>query len=437
MQKYKDIYLYSSGSLRMLYSPMLRKAVWLKNSELPDSPEIQNIIDKLQLFTPLKEQKNKVQQPEDYPLLTVLPNQKCNLRCVYCYSAAGRNNEELDINILKRTIDFFIGSKPEGFSKPLSVSFMGGGEPLLSWDTVKQSIVYARETANKRHLTLDFTVITNGTVLNDGMLDFFCKNNVNVSVSFEIIEEIQNLQRGNYLTVVKHLKRLVDNGITPQINVTVTPANVERQTEMIEIMEAQFPTVTNMMFEPVIAPELFADESEMAQFYDRYTANFISALQRFRQNGKSLTSFPYLRTVFPVERSCMGELCLAPNGDIVCCYCITSPTDTYYSKVVYGKVNESGVEFDRKKFDTLLADNVYMRPECMDCEVKWNCGGGCLYHRFQYKKSFDSVVCNFIRNFVKTAITERFRFRYIQQWGTTPEDAPDTVLLTRITQIFE
>jgi radical SAM protein with 4Fe4S-binding SPASM domain len=433
MQKFRDIYLYpASGSLWLLYSPMLRKAVWSKNSELPDSPNMQNVIDKLQLFTLLKEQKNKVRQPEDYPLLTVLPNQKCNLRCVYCYSAAGRNSEELDINVLKRTIDFFIGSKPDGFGKPLSVSFMGGGEPLLSWDTVKQGIVYARQTADKRHLPIDFTVITNGTLLDDDMLDFLCKNNVNVSVSFEIIEEIQNLQRGNCLNVIKNLKRLVDNGITPQINATITPANVERQIEMIEIIEARFPTITNMMFEPVIAPELFVDELEMSEFYDRYTANFIAALQRFRQNGKSLTSFPYLRTVFPVERSCMGELCLAPNGDIACCYCITSPTDDYYTKVVYGKVKKSGVEFDRKKFDVLLADNVYMRPECTDCEVKWNCGGGCLYHRFQYKDTFDSVVCNFIRNFVKNIITERFRYRYIRQWGAMPEDSLDTVLLTRI-----
>jgi radical SAM protein with 4Fe4S-binding SPASM domain len=414
---------------------MLRKAVWLKNSELPDNPNMQNVINELQLFTPLKEQKNKVRQPEDYPLLTVLPNRKCNLRCIYCYSAAGRNSEELDINVLKRTIDFFICSKPDGFDKPLSVSFMGGGEPLLSWNIVKQGIVYARDTADKRHLSIDFTVITNGTLLNDDMLDFFCKNKVNVSVSFEIIEEIQNLQRGNCSTVVKHLKCLIDKGIIPQINATVTPANVERQVEMIEIIESRFPTITNMMFEPVIASELFAGELEMSLFYERYTANFISALQRFRQNGKSLTSFPYLRTVFPVERSCTGELCLAPNGDIVCCYCITSPSDTYYNQVVYGKVKESGIEFDRKKFDTLLADNVYMRTECADCEVKWNCGGGCLYHRFQYKNTFDSVVCDFIREFVKTTIIERSRFRYIRQWATAPEDSNDDVLLTRIIDV--
>jgi sulfatase maturation enzyme AslB (radical SAM superfamily) len=145
---WKDIFLYSEdndGALQnklfLLYSPIARKAVWVDNDTaqkikmgLPLSEQAQGIIDELIDFIPLKKQTQKVKQVEDYPLLTVLPNQKCNLSCSYCYSAKGRSNIELDRQKLKNAIDFFIDSKKE--DKALAISYMGGGEPMLSWPLV-------------------------------------------------------------------------------------------------------------------------------------------------------------------------------------------------------------------------------------------------------------------------------------------------------------
>jgi radical SAM protein with 4Fe4S-binding SPASM domain len=428
--KHKDIYIYSDSHgtgknpFYLLYSPMLRQAAWIRSVNFEGDTELREVADELSQFIPLKDRTNKVKRPEDYPLLTVLPNQKCNLRCSYCYSAAGRSNLESDIETLKRTIDFFIRSKKHN-DKPLTISFMGGGEPVLSWKLLQESIIYAGQQAADENKRIDFTIITNGTIMKDEILDFISDNRVNISISFEIIEEIQNQQRGCYLQVVNTIYKLIQKGITPQINATITPANVHRQVEMAEIAVNKFPQIKNMMFEPVIAASLFTNVTEMTQFYADYTDNFLKALQFLREKGKSLTSFPYLRTVFPTERACMGELCLTPEGMITGCYCISSECDAGYEKSVYGEVGQARLTYDKHKFDELIADNVYAYKLCEDCSVKWNCGGGCMHHRIQYGSLFENVVCEFIRHFVQTIITDHFRFRFKQEYGIFPEETSD------------
>lgn len=433
----KDIYIYPDNNgtgknqLCLLYSPMLRKAAWIRRVNFEENTELQKIADELSQFIPLKDRTNKVKTPEDYPLLTILPNQKCNLRCSYCYSAAGRSNLESDIETLKRAIDFFIRSKKHN-DKPLTISFMGGGEPLLSWGLLKESIIYAGQQAADENKRIDFTIITNGTIMTDEILNFIADNRINISISFEIIEEIQNQQRGYCRQVVDTIYKLIQKGITPQINATITPANVRRQVEMAEIAVDKFSQIKNMMFEPVIAASLFTNVTEMTQFYADYTDNFLKALQFLRKKGKSLTSFPYLRTVFPTERACMGELCLTPEGMITGCYCISSKCDAGYEKSVYGEAGQAGLAYDKHKFDALIADNVYAYKPCEDCCVKWNCGGGCMHHRIQYGALFENVVCEFIRDFVQKIITDHFRFRFKQEYGILPEETFDDKLIGKI-----
>ena len=425
--------LLPENNLRLLYSPMTRKAVWIykKLAEYLESgvvinEKLQDIVDTLTDFIPLKDRKEKVQEVEDYPLLTVLPNQKCNLNCSYCYSAQGRSDAELSLGKLKNAINFFMGKKR--INKPLSISFMGGGEPLLSWHTVKEGILYAKEKADSLNIPVDFTIITNGTIMTDEMLKFIQDNPIKISVSFEIIEEIQNKQRGAYNKVVHNINQLLSNNIIPQINATITPANADRMLEMYELLENQFPKITNMMFEPVTSFALFPEAGDLAVFLKKYADNFLKIDSKARLKNKSLTSFPYLRTVFPVERACAGEFCLTAEGKISGCYCIATKNDAGLEKCIYGEVIEKQenrdnvIHIDRDVFKNLLNDNVYTKKKCDNCVVKWNCGGGCFYLRHCYPEDYQEVFCNFTRDFVQRVILSRYERIYEKLYGRTPKD---------------
>ncbi len=428
----QDLIVPDSG-LSLLYSPMARKAMWIDPStvwgrEQDPQGEVawKKAVDELADFIPLKDRTRKVKSVADYPLLTVLPNQKCNLSCSYCYSARGRSGAELDLQTLKHTIDFFIRTKTS--DRPLSVSYMGGGEPMLSWTLLSESMDYAREQAAEAGKKIDFTIITNGTVLTEKMLAYIRAHHIQISISFEIIEEIQNRQRGQYPNVVRNIQRLIDNQVIPQINSTLTPGNVERMTEMYELLDRQFPEITHMMFEPVTAAGLFAEGNDLDNFLKTYTRHFLAIDREARKKNKSLTSFPYLRTVFPTERACAGEFCLTPDGKLSGCYCVSVPGDPAYERTVYGEVTSRTEEpgnplrIDEELFTRLLEENVYNKSKCAYCPVKWNCGGGCFYLCNSYPETYQDIFCDFTKDFVRKVVLQRFERLYSSRFGITPHE---------------
>ena len=135
----KNIFRYEYGKYKVLYSPIARSIALVENFSAKGYHEALRVLTN---YIPISQQK-KVKDPKDYTLLTVLPNNTCNFSCSYCYSAAGRNRSVLPLKKLFAAIKYFIISKPKGFDKPLSISFMGGGEPMLSWDNVKAGICFS------------------------------------------------------------------------------------------------------------------------------------------------------------------------------------------------------------------------------------------------------------------------------------------------------
>ncbi len=404
--KDKSIVRYEYGNRNIFYSPIGRCMVLAEEGQ-EASPIFQALTD----YVPIHLQK-KVRKPEDYTLLTVLPNNTCNFSCSYCYSASGRNKSVLEWEKLRVAIDYFINSKPDGFSKPLSISFMGGGEPMLSWDTVKNAILYAKESASVRGFRLRISLITNGSILTDDIVGFLIDNEINVSVSFEILPEIQNLQRKNYELVSGNILKLCSAGIPVQLNSTITKANVERMTEMLQTVTHEFPEVKNLMFEYATGEALYDSPEDLRSFFNSYIKGFHKCLMLAEEHDIELTSFAFLRTVYPLERACPGEFCITADGFITGCYCVGSPLEKLFGKTKYGTVTADGIEFDLNVYESLINENLYSKAECEECPVKWNCGGGCFHQFNTHSKAFRDVICDFTREFVKMITIYRIK-RYM------------------------
>lgn len=128
--------------------------------------------------------------------LTLEVTQQCNLRCSYCvFSGAYKNNRRhrpkyMDFDVAKKAIDYFI-QHSRNSTKPLALSFYGG-EPLLSFDLVKQCVSYFKKKHNDNCI---FSLTTNGTLINNETIDFFVANNFNLIISLDGPEEIQDKYR--------------------------------------------------------------------------------------------------------------------------------------------------------------------------------------------------------------------------------------------------
>ncbi len=92
----------------------------------------------------------------------------------------------------KKAIDFLVDAS--GNRRYLDVDFFGG-EPLLCFDTVKQTVLYANEKAKRHDKEFRFTITTNCTLLTRDIIDFLNEWRISVILSLDGRPETHNKMR--------------------------------------------------------------------------------------------------------------------------------------------------------------------------------------------------------------------------------------------------
>lgn len=401
-----------SGRATLLYAPLTGYVMKVtpadiqqlenaaaRKEELTD-PSVQSHLDHLCNLSAYGKSMYSVTDPGEYLLLYILPNYICNFSCSYCFSAQGRSDKELSKEELKAALDYFIDSNRIR-EKKLFITFLGGGEPTLSWELLKFGITYIHTRASAEKIDVTITLVINGSVLSTEMLQTFVTHNVRIRISFEVLEEIQNRQRGSYKRVCQSIDRLSAAGVYLQVRAMITPLNVERMVEMVQELADRFPGVEAYLFDPVTDKHIFCQEEETRSFYKKYQQHFFRALDLARQQHKQLKCALSRNLDSIVLRYCYGELCLTPEATFTICHRVSTPADERYTACTYGKIDPSGrLVFDREKFGRLIrTDTIHDNPDCKTCFLQWNCGGGCMVQNREYNPAIRKVICEFTRNF--------------------------------------
>ncbi|HPF64936.1 radical SAM protein [Lentimicrobium sp.] len=371
----------------------------------------------LSRITPAGDRIARISAPKDLQKLSILPTQACNLSCSYCYAAGGRSAERLGWEKLSGTLDYFIDAGRLK-SRYLTISFIGGGEPMLEWELVKKGIEYAGKRAGEQGFRVDITLITNGTVMNDEMAGFLKMHRVLPNISFDILEDVQQKQRGHYEKVMATLDCLIRSGHEPSVNATITPENVGRMDQMADRMFRRFPAVKSMIFEPVVDPHTFATAQELGGFYAKFTREIFRVRQMAREKG-CIIECRILNNIGEIlDRGCPPKLTLTPRGDLTICYCVSSPLEKSFEKRVYGWADDQGnLSFDQEKFSDICSENVYSFNKCEHCFAKWYCAGGCMCPNDLYDEARLEVLCDFTRELVAQELTGRVQRRHFRDKG--------------------
>jgi uncharacterized protein len=112
--------------------------------------------------------------------LSIIITDKCNLSCRYCYLKKERYPKSLSERKLFKGLDIFFSFSP----LDKCVQFTGG-EPLLSFPLLKKAVEYIRGRERKEKRIIDIGVISNGTLLNGRILDFFKEQRVGLIISLD------------------------------------------------------------------------------------------------------------------------------------------------------------------------------------------------------------------------------------------------------------
>ncbi len=418
-----EIYPVAVDDGYMVYAPLSGSIMLLDNNELAriedylkgqrfDS-EAKELIDFLN-----SERKNgrtipKKSSTSQIHKLTILPTNKCNFKCSYCYSSQGRDSQQISKAKVFAMIDYFI-DRDRTHLNDLWLAILGGGEPFIVPELTAEIIIHARKRAFEQGFKLGIGLTSNGSIFDETLANVMVENDVSLGVSFEVLEDIQNRQRSNYSRVVEVVKKYIDKGVNITIKSIITPDNVNRLEEMVEELHLLFPQVKSYKLQIVEDPICFAKTSDMKRFYDDFTYNFFRAEKLGKEYGIDVyvLASKFIDTL--IEHYCGGEMCMNPQGGITICHRFSSPRENEYKNFLYGNIDEEGiVHLDQKKFSDLISHNITCDPKCQSCFVKWHCGGGCLAQSRIYSPAHLDIICDWTRNFSKEILMKRLKNNYI------------------------
>ena len=163
----------------------------------------------------------------------------CNLKCIYCYAHGGSNPDYMTWKTAKAAIDWTLKRCEH---QKFQLQFHGGGEPTLAFPMMKKSYDYAEERCNKKRITLQPHITTNG-MLTEAMVKWFKKINMQVILSFDGLPEVQNKQRPlknggpSYDTVKSTIKLLNKYEIDYRVNSVITENSVSKMSGIVEHMK--------------------------------------------------------------------------------------------------------------------------------------------------------------------------------------------------------
>ncbi|MBC7194635.1 MAG: radical SAM protein, partial [Caldisericia bacterium] len=151
--------------------------------------------------------------PQNLKSLCLLISQKCNFKCDYCFVNEGKYNEKeslMDKETSFKAVDFLIENSK---TKHVEIDFFGG-EPLLNWDVVKETIEYGYKKAKENGIRIRFSLTTNGALLNDDRLNFLIENSVSLIISLDGPKEINDIhrkldnERGTFDLIFEKIKKI-------------------------------------------------------------------------------------------------------------------------------------------------------------------------------------------------------------------------------------
>ncbi|MGN0715390.1 MAG: thioether cross-link-forming SCIFF peptide maturase, partial [Anaerovoracaceae bacterium] len=122
----------------------------------------------------------------------------CNLNCQYCFASQGKYHGEralMSFEVAKQAMDFLVANSGDHVN--LEVDFFGG-EPLMNFDVVKQTVAYARSIEKEAGKNFRFTLTTNGVDVDDEVMDFANRECHNVVMSIDGRKEVHDHLRKDY-----------------------------------------------------------------------------------------------------------------------------------------------------------------------------------------------------------------------------------------------
>lgn len=288
----------------------------------------------------------------------------CNLNCKYCYEGNDKPNFTINKEVIDLSLDFI--SKKIRKNQENIVFPIHGGEPLLHFENMKLIVEACKNRFKDSSITFPFT--TNGTILNDEILDFIINEVPDVTLSIDGGKYTQdNMRRfkngeSTYEIVLKNGKRLLEHLPNMRVRMTFDSDTVNNLYEDIKfLVEQGFKII-------VPAPNIF--DQNWDYMHLNILENQMIKIKKYIELKEDVLVSLVDKDLYINKGPCNGGInnfSIYPNGKIYPCTMVAGNEEFCIGNVY------RGIDYD--KLNYLLAHSNCKNKECRECGLNSYCSG--------------------------------------------------------------
>ena len=340
----------------------------------------------------------------------------CNLNCSYCFAGQGKFHGErtlMSAETARSAIDFLIGESGTHYN--LDLDFFGG-EPLMNWDVVKETVRYGREQGEKYNKNIRFTLTTNGVGITDEVIDFANREMHNVVLSLDGRREVHDRFRrtindqGSYDMILPKFRKFVEARGDREYYMrgTYTHCNTDFTEDIFHMADMGF---RQLSMEPVVtdpSDPLALTEEDLPKLFEQYEILAKEMLHR-QEEGRPFTFYHYMidlengPCLYKRIAGCGAGTeyyAVTPWGDLYPCHQFVGD-DAFKMGDIFSGIDAKALqeEFGR--------NNIYAHEACQDCWAKLYCSGGCAANAFHGTGSISGIYeygCKLFRKRIECAM---------------------------------
>lgn len=357
---------------------------------------------------------------EDIRSVTLIMTTDCTLRCKYCFTQDyGFKAEYADQKLFINFINEIQEKKNSG-----SIDFLFfGGEPFVHFKQMKEiQEYYEKKDFIYSNTKILFSVVTNGTILNNQIVKFINKYLHNIQFSIDGSINVQDENRitpqnkGSYYLILNNLQKYLPE-IKTNISIKQTYNEFNQKhmlTNYIDQYQNYFNPFKNINFTSMMIRNMKSfNQNDQLKYIDEYEKTYEWWYENFVRKGlyKEAAFFgEFVRNIQDINNTVnnyfttkqkipcgQGKQLLGidQNGNIFPCHHFqySEPGYTYFKLAKYTKFGD----LDKLNTDRLDEFNSYDLSEgsCKYCQASQNCYY-CLAENYQYRKNLnqaDKKVC--------------------------------------------
>lgn len=315
-------------------------------------------------------------------------NNGCNLGCDYCF--VNKDKVKMTKEIMTQSLDRIYTTAIKRELSAVTVKF-AGGEPTLSINDMLWCYDYLTEKFADTKVRLHFAILSNGTVLNEKLLEFLKKENVGISISLDGFgEESHDIHRyfvnskfkkGSWKVIIKNIEKLIDNGVKPFIMATISEESADTLPDLVEwIYTNGLRTRLSVVRQPNSTWENIQQRKhEYKKLNDKMIASFEKAFmlledERFDLNLRYAMNICELHFEQPSYTATCGiatnHIVIQEDGKLASCPMTLKETNVEPTDDLLSSIRKT-FQFNPAKRNESIEKN------CLDCNWFPVCTSGC------------------------------------------------------------